>query len=132
MATLLKTALKTNALFSFSTGVSCLVLPQQLGNWMNIQNSTVFYILGIGLIFFAAFVAFTAFQKEVITSLVNQIIVQDVLWVLVSIILLIMNPFGISFVGNMMILIVAIIVLIFAILQYIGLKRYQIGDKNNP
>ena len=55
----------------------------------------------------------------------DWIVIQDVLLFLVSIVLLVIKPFGLSATGNILIAVVAFVVLVFAICQYQGIQKLQ-------
>lgn len=73
--------------------------------------------IGIALIFFAAFAVWVARKAKPNKTLLVTIIIQDILWVIISIIIVVMQPFGLLSTGYWLITAVAIIVLIFAFLQ---------------
>ena len=118
----LRNTLKANALFSLVSGISLLVLKNPIATLMNQTNLIVFTIIGFGLISFSGFVMATAFQKKANPTLVKSIIIQDWVWVFVSALILFLNPFSISIMGNTIIALVALIVMTFAIFQLKYLK----------
>ena len=71
--------------------------------------------MGLALIFFALTILYEMKKQRPLGIL--WIIVQDILWVLISIILLLFNPFLVSSFGNLAIFIVAVIVLVMALNQ---------------
>ena len=62
-------------------------------------------------------------QKPIISLPVLIIIVLDMIWVLASIPLIIVNPFEITQIGNILVGVVAVIVFIAALIQSIGLSK---------
>lgn len=115
--TKLKMTLKANALFSLISGLTLLIFSETIAFLMNLNSNLPLTIIGVGLLLFVMLILFVTYQKSINLKLVKSIIIQDILWVIGSIILLIAHPFGISLEGNIAILIVAIIVLYFAIKQ---------------
>lgn len=119
----LRNVLKMNALFSMLSVGFLLTIPQQIAKLMNIAHENVLFYLGLIIIFFICLVVYTAYSKKLNRSLVVSIIVQDGLWVMASIFLIVWKPWSISWIGNMIIGIVAGVVALFALFQYKHLKR---------
>lgn len=114
----LRNILKANALFSLVSGLVLILFPEDTAIKMNLTNNLPLVIIGLGLILFAAIILFISYKKSLNYQFVKSIILQDLLWVLGSIILLIVMPFGISVWGNILISLIAVIVFCFAFLQY--------------
>lgn len=111
----LKKALLANAVFSMSSGAVLIIFHQGVAQLFEVENEAVFWIVGLGLLMFSASVFYEARQLRRV--FVFSIIIQDLLWVLASVILLIWDPFGISVSGQLLIGFIALIVLIFALVQ---------------
>jgi len=111
----LQLALKQNALFSSISGTLMIVLNKQLANLFGTTNNTVFWIVGLTLIYFALTIAYEIKKQR--KWAVLWIVIQDVTWVLGSVILLVFNPFNITLTGNIIIGIIALTVLYMAINQ---------------
>ena len=126
MSSHLRIVLKSNALFSGCTGLLCLTMPNFWSSLMNITPVFIFYILGIGLLLFAAFVAYTAIPQKLSLTLIYTIIIQDALWVLMSSVLLTLQPFQISVFGNYLMFAIMLIVALFGFLQYIGIRKLNL------
>jgi len=118
---LLKNTLAANATFSTISGILLAIFPDKFAEHFGLENALIFRIIGVILLFFAGFV-FSQVKKYDI-KLVKFIISQDILWVVGSALLLLLQPFGISETGNYMIGGVAVIILLFAIGQIQGLKK---------
>ncbi|BDS09456.1 hypothetical protein [Aureispira anguillae] len=118
---LLQKALAGNAIFSSLSGLAMLIFPNDLTQLFGLKASLPFFIIGIGLLFFASTIVVAIRQQKI--KNVWLIIIQDLLWVLGSTLVLIIQPFGISSVGNLLIAVVTAVVLCFAVWQYIGLKQ---------
>ncbi len=116
----LQKALKINSLFSSVSGILLVLLNQQIAKLFRTSNNTVFWIVGIILIFFALTIWYEIRKQRNLA--VSWIIIQDYIWVLGSLILIIFNPFNISMIGNLIIGIVALVVLFMGINQMIALK----------
>ena len=74
----------------------------------NIVNAYVFPVIGGSLLFFAVFVWYVASKKLTNKILVTTITVLDLLWVLVSLIIVNFGLFDLTKEGNIIIIIVAI------------------------
>lgn len=117
----LQKALKINAVFSSISGVVMILLNQSIAKLFGTGNNTVFWIVGLMLIYFALTIWYEIIKQRKLA--VIWIIIQDFIWVLGSLILIIFNPFKITLVGNLIIGIIALIVLYMGINQIIGLKK---------
>jgi len=111
----LQKSLLTNALFSGMSGIILVALYKHIANLFDISNTSVFWIIGVALIFFSVTIIYEIRRQNPLGVLV--IIIQDYLWVLGSIILLIAQPFEVSNTGNSIIAIVALVVLFMAFNQ---------------
>ncbi len=119
----LQKALVTNAIFSTTSALIMLIFSTAITNLFGLEERLPFLVIGAGLLFFAGTILFEVKRQR--TKAVYWIIIQDVLWVLGSVVLLLLQPFGISMMGNVLIATVALIVLIFAIWQYLGVQKLQ-------
>ncbi len=120
---ILKISLGSNAIFSFVSGLLLIVLHQSIAGWFEIENTAVFWIIGIGLIYFSATILWQLRTPK--TKGILFIIIQDLIWVVGSIIILLTNPFDISELGNQLITIVGFIVFFLSIGQSIGLSQMK-------
>ena len=122
---LLKLFLYENSAFSFIMGFLMLGFPTTVAGWMGTESHIIFTVLGILLIVWALDVLWVARQNPIKLLFVRLIIGADVLWVVGSALILAFNLFDFSATGNWTVLIVADIVMIFAIGQYAGIRRYK-------
>lgn len=111
----LQLVLLVNALFSLSTGLSLILFGKTIANWFGQQKQAVFWILGLGLVFFSSFVFIQIINLE--PELVFYIVVLDSIWVVSSIVLLLIRPWRITRLGNKIIASIALVVLLFAVGQ---------------
>ncbi|MGB0346278.1 MAG: hypothetical protein ACPGGA_02260 [Balneolaceae bacterium] len=125
----LRYAIKGNAIFSISSALTLLLSSRPIAKIMNLSAPNSLVFIGIGLFIFAITLFHNAFRKELKSTQIRFIIIQDWLWVIGSLILLIWNPFGISMIGNYIIAGVALIVTIFAILQHRTLNNFVTEGK---
>ena len=115
----LKKALTANAIFSSFSGIIMLVFHQALATLFGWSDSLPFLIIGVGLLFFATTIVIEIKKQRL--KAIQWIIIQDLFWVVASVCLLVVQPIEMSFVGQMLVADVAIVVFIFAVLQYRGL-----------
>ena len=128
----LKTALLSNAIFSTVSGLIFIIFGQFVANLIGISAPIVYQIIGMGLVLFGGFVAWTATRKPINTFIASLISVADFLWVIGTILLIasafrLLNPGGIA-----VLLAIAAIVLFFGLRQLhdIG-KVYEVPGKTN-
>ncbi len=118
---ILNRALLTNLISSFLSGVALILFPVFFMDLFGVQNTTVFWVLGIALLFFSGTILVEIKKQRALAIL--WIIIQDLIWVIASFAILIWRPFNISEVGYWLIDLFAFLVLTFAIFQSIGLSR---------
>ncbi|WP_299185307.1 hypothetical protein [uncultured Aquimarina sp.] len=115
----LQNALRINALFSSTSGIILIILNQQIAKLFGTDNNTVFWIVGVVLMYFALTIWFEIKKQR--KSAIIWIITQDYAWVLASALLVTFNPFQITKTGNLIISIIALIVLYMGVNQMIKL-----------
>ena len=111
----LQKALIINALFSITSGIIMIAFNQQIAKLFGTSNNTVFWIVGLILIYFALTIWYEI-KKQRKRSVI-WIVIQDFLWVIGSLALLLFNPFQITLTGNSIIGGIALIVLFMGINQ---------------
>jgi hypothetical protein len=79
------------------------------------------------LIIFADLIFITGFQNPLKTALVRLIIFLDCLWVIVSLVVVLMGLFGLSYIGYSLIAVVALWVALMAFLQNKFLTKLMIN-----
>lgn len=129
-ATLLRRVLKGNAAFSALSGLLCLFVSKPIANLLGFSDPAVMgYILalGIGLIFWAMLAFWVSTRPTLSRGAVFTIIEGDLLWVAASIVLLMSGWLSFSTAGYWVVAIVADVVALFAILQYVGWRRLTKG-----
>jgi len=119
----LKKALKLNSIFSSVSGIVFILLNKQIANLFGVENNTVFWITGLILIYFSLTIWFEISRQRKIAVL--WIIIQDYLWVLGSFILILLNPFNITLLGNIITGVIALIVLFMGINQTIAINKIK-------
>ena len=117
----MKKALRINALFSGISGSVLILFQSRIAHLFEIERSTVFWIIGVALIFFASTIFYEIERQNKFRII--WIIVQDMLWVIGSIYLLAANPFPISAIGHYIIAVIAAVVFVMAINQSVALIK---------
>ncbi|WP_353779100.1 hypothetical protein [Winogradskyella sp. 3972H.M.0a.05] len=125
----LQKALTINAIFSGLSGVILVITSTYIAQLFKVENNTPFWIIGLALIFFSGTIVYEI--KRLKPSGVLSIIIQDIIWVIGSIVLLMFQPFEISKTGNAIIAIIAFIVLLMAIHQAVALKKSSRIEKQS-
>jgi hypothetical protein len=126
-ASLLRTVLRGNTLFSLVSGITLVIGAGTLSVFTGIEPAIVLTVVGVGLIIYAAFLWYVAAPQTPNRRLVWSVIVADTLWVVGSIILLFADPLSLTIAGKWAVGILADVVATFAVLQYLGLRRSERG-----
>lgn len=111
----LQKVLSINSIFSGISGLGLILFHKAIANLFNIDQSSIFWIIGSVLIFFSLTILYEVKKQRRLA--VIWIIIQDFIWVIGSIVLLILKPFNISNAGNNAIAILALIIFLMAINQ---------------
>ncbi|WP_298896858.1 SRPBCC family protein [uncultured Psychroserpens sp.] len=117
----LQKSLTANAVFSSTCGIISILFKNDLERLFGIASNNTFLILGILLLIFALTLVIEVKKQRALSVL--WIIIQDLLWVIGSVMLLLFNPFDITTEGHVIIAIVAFVVLQLAFVQVRGLAR---------
>jgi hypothetical protein len=122
---LLRNALRGNSIFSALTGLILVVDAQPLANFMGIEATLPFIVIGIGLLLHAANIFLNTRNRPVSKSFGWFAVIGDVVWVVATAVILITDAFALTGNGKWLLLIIADIVLVFAIAQYLGIRRMR-------
>jgi hypothetical protein len=114
----LKLTLLANALFSTISGSVIILFTSELTHIFQLKSSLPMLLIGWGLMLFMMQLLWLSFKKTIPLFGVNGIIIQDVLWILGSIILLLWNPFSFPYTALWITAIIASIVTVFAFMQW--------------
>jgi hypothetical protein len=118
---LLKKALTGNALFSVISGVAILTANRWLVKFLGLPDKVSLVLLGISLIVYAVLLWLNARKAKIIITGAWVAIVMDVVWVVGSYALIVVVPFSVG--GKWVVAVVAELVLAFAVLQWMGVRR---------
>jgi len=127
-ATLLKTSLFADTVFTALCGLGLVIFNNAISNFLGWSISWIIPTLGVVFLLFAAYLFNTARQQTPNTLMVKTIIGVAVLWVIESCILLFLpasNPLALSTSGKWAVIILADIVFLFGLTQFIGLRRMK-------
>lgn len=122
-SSLLRYTLFGNSLFSFVSGVVFMLFSRAIAGFLGIGASWIILVLGLGLIVYGIEIFLAARSNPLNRGFAKFAVYADLAWVLASAVLIFANLAPITTAGRWAIAIVADIVLVFAILQYVGLRR---------
>ena len=123
--TFLRRTLLGNVAFSLISGAACLLGANALAALMGIPQPAILMALGGGLLMFALGVYLTASQRPLDPRKATAIFAADVVWVVGSVAILALDLFGLTTEGRWLVLIIADVVLGFAVLEFFGLRRLR-------
>ncbi|MCK4900451.1 MAG: hypothetical protein KAS38_16840 [Anaerolineales bacterium] len=121
----LQRALLGNAAFSGISGLFMVLAAGPISQFFGLDNPLFLTIIGILLLLYMPFLVWLANQSPVPNWMAWVVIELDVLWVIGSLILIFTSLVPLTTSGKWAVAITADIVTVFAILQYIGLRRQQ-------
>ena len=122
-ACFLRRALMGNALFSTLSGLTILFAQGWVLRILGLARNVNLLILGVGLIVYAVTLLVNARRQQVKKSDAWIAVLMDVAWVLGSYILIFTVPFSTE--GKWVVGVVAELVLVFAVLQFVGIRRIE-------
>lgn len=125
-STLLRRALVANALFSGASGVLLALGARTIGSFLGLDNVLVLTITGVVLIIYAADLFYVATRPTVNRAAARLAIALDLLWVVGSAVILLSGWLPLTTAGRWAVGIVAEMVFLFALFQYLGIRR--LGD----
>ena len=122
---LLRRALIGNSIFSTVTGGLLLLLAGTIAEVMGLESAAPLTVLGLVILPFAAGLYYMATRPHIHLTLARFIVVMDFAWVVVSALVLVTNAVPLTSGGRWIILILADLVLVFAVAQVLGLRRLR-------
>ena len=120
---MLNQAIRGNGLFSALSGLGMVLAAAPLANFLGLNSSTPLMVIGIGLFIYALDLFWLASREKIDHRLAWGVIALDVAWVVGSGLLLLSGWLPLTLGGKWAIAIVADIVAVFAIWQYLGLRK---------
>jgi hypothetical protein len=122
---LLRNVLRANGVFSLVSGGIALLDASALAEFFAVGDSLLYIGVGAILILHAAILFYFTRTEKVSRFLAWYAIEGDVAWVLASLVIIFTGAFGISEGGKWALFILSDAVLVFAVLQYLGLRKMQ-------
>ncbi|HSG43411.1 MAG TPA: hypothetical protein VLA72_09685 [Anaerolineales bacterium] len=122
-SSLLRNALYGNSIFCSTSGLAFTLFSKPIAAFLGLSASWVILVFGIGLLIYGFDVFVTSRKETISAGFAKFVIGADLAWVLGSAVLIFSNLVAFTTPGKWAIAIVADIVLVFAIVQYVGLRR---------
>jgi hypothetical protein len=120
---LLRRTLQANAAFSALSGIVAIAGAKPLSSLLGVNVSSLLIGMGMALLAYAAGLFLNARRENIKLQEAWLAVVLDAAWVVGSAILIFAGT--LSTTGNWLVAIVADIVLLFAVLQFLGIRRLQ-------
>ena len=120
---LLRRALLGDVVFSGLSGLFLVLDAKFLANFLGLENPVILAVTGAIVILYALFVFWLANRTPIPRLLAWSVIELNVLWVIGSAVLIFSNLVPLTVPGKWAIAITADIVMLLAIVQYLGLRR---------
>ena len=120
----LRTALRANAICSALSGVTLAAGSGVLGPWLGIPPATL-VVVGLALLPWAVLLHRNAGRPELNAAEARLAVAGDLMWVVGSAAVLLLDPIGFTTAGKVVVAVVALMVADFAIWQSIGLGRLR-------
>jgi hypothetical protein len=124
----LKKALTGNAVFSVVSGVAILFANRWLVRFLGLPDKASLAILGVSLIVYAVLLWLNARRPKIKITDAWAAVIMDTVWVVGSYVLIVVIPFSVG--GKWVIALVAELVMAFAILQWLGIRRIQKSEQH--
>ena len=124
---LLKKALTGNAVFSVVSGVAILIANRWLVKFLGLPEKVSLAILGVSLIGYAALLWLNANRARIKITDAWVAVTMDVIWVVGSYTLIFAVPFSVG--GKWVVALVAQLVLAFAVLQWLGIRKIRKSEQ---
>jgi len=122
-SSLLRNALYGNSIFCSTSGLAFSIFSAPIATFLGLSASWVILVLGIGLLLYGIEVFIFSRKESISEGLAKFVIGADLAWVVGSVVLIFSNLVAFTIPGKWGIAIIADIVLVFAVLQYVGLRR---------
>ncbi len=120
---LLKKALTGNAVFSVVSGLAILFANRWLVKFLGLPDKVSLAILGVSLLVYAAILWLNARRPTIKITDAWIAIIMDAVWVTGSYVLIFVVPFSVG--GKWVVGLVAELVLAFAIVQWLGIRKIR-------
>lgn len=124
----LRRAIQGNGAFSLTSGLVLALGAKPIAAFMGLEATAVFIALGIVLLIYGVDLFWVASKVEIDRRLAWTAVILDIFWVAGSYVLLLAGWLPLTVAGKWTIILLAEVVSIFAIWQYIGLRRATTTD----
>jgi len=122
-STLIQRVLYGNAVFSGMGGLLSVFASNPIAKLIGINAPLVILLIGIGLTGYAALIYTNVSRAQISRSFILATVMSDSAWVLLSILLLTTGWVSISIAGKWSVGIIAVIVDVFATLQFLEWRK---------
>lgn len=122
-SSLLKNALFANSAFCFTSGLAFVLFSGAVASFLGLSAPRIVLILGAVLMLYGVEVFYFARKEQISRAFATFVIGADIAWVLASAMLVFTKLVAFTTAGTWAIALVADIVLVFAIVQTVGLRR---------
>ena len=122
---LLRRTLQADALSSGITGAAMALAAGPVAQLLGLSATLPVAVIGVDLLLFAAWVGYEATRPVLRARRAWVILAVNIVWVLASAAVLLFDPFGLSTIGKWAVAAVADAVALFALAEYIGLRRIR-------
>jgi len=126
---LLRNSLRANGAFSTLSGLAFLLGSAAIAPAIGLGDARILLGLGVGLLGFAGYLVFVSSRPTLNLSTAMQIIVADLAWVVGTVPVVMLDVLNRT--GVIAAVAIADAVLLFAILQYLGVRRIR-GTEPTP
>jgi hypothetical protein len=123
---LLRGALRANGAFSLLSGLVLIGAARPLAALFGLAGPAALLVVGVSLLFYAASLVRNAAREPINRSEALLAVILDAAWVVASAVLIFAGV--LSAAGNWAVAAVADVVLLFGVLQYVGLRRLRPGE----
>jgi hypothetical protein len=124
----LRRAIRGNGIFSLTSGLILVLGANSITAFMGLTATAVFRTLGIILVIYGLDLFWVAAKSEIDRRLAWTAVILDIVWVVASYTLLLGGWLPLTTAGKWIIALIAEAVAVFAIWQYIGLRRVTTTD----
>jgi hypothetical protein len=120
---LLQSAVRGNSVFSAISGAILVVASGSIASFMGIASPIPLLVMGTGIVGFALIMFYIISRHPISISFGRMIFAVDTAWVVATVLILAFDLFGLTTEGRWLLLIIGDIVALFAIAEFIGLRR---------
>ena len=122
---LLRRALVGNVIFSAVSGTLMIAASSWISDFTGLTPGWVPALIGAGVLLWAADVAWIARKEELAAAQAKLVIAGDIAWVVASFAILVAGVLDLTTAGAWTVGVLAEIVGLFAVVQYLGLRRLR-------